>query len=146
MDKDHLVFANQIENAKKAGWTVKDLNANSAGMRVRGPNWILYSPNGGVAGHGWDEDEAWSKLHPPNQPEHISAISRIMSERARQDAKWGEQNHDPGKWLLILTEELGEVAKSQLEGDRDNYLKELVQSAAVLVAWLECELRKDHAR
>ncbi len=72
-----------------------------------------------------------------------SAIEKVSAERARQDAKWGQQNHEAGKWSLILTEELGEVAKSQLEGDRENYLTELVQAAAVLVAWLECELRKE---
>lgn len=67
----------------------------------------------------------------------------IIAERQRQDAKWGEQNHDAGKWSLILSEELGEVAKSQLEGNRANYLTELVQAAAVLMAWLECELRRE---
>lgn len=141
MNNQSLVTQDQIVKAKAAGWTAKDLNTATA--RVRGPNWILYRPNGEVAGYGWSEADAWNHLHPLMQPGHISAIARVMEERARQDAKWGEQNHDPGKWSLILAEELGEVSKSALEGDRANYLIELVQAAAVLVAWLECELRKE---
>lgn len=71
-----------------------------------------------------------------------SPLKAIAAERQRQDAKWGEQNHQPGQWMLILNEELGEVAKSILENDRANYLVELTQAAAVLVAWIECEQRR----
>lgn len=132
----------EIADAKAKGWSVKDLNADLTGARFRGPNWILYKPSGETAGYGWKEAEAWVGIMPLAQPEEMSALARVLDERARQDAKWGQQNHDAGKWSLILAEELGEVAKSQLEGDRANYLTELVQSAAVLVAWIECELRK----
>lgn len=63
----------------------------------------------------------------------------IVDERARQDAKWGEQNHDDPTWYLILQEEGGEVAKAILERQQMEYLKEeLVQMGAVIVAWLEC--------
>lgn len=132
-----------IAKAKSQGWTVEDLNAITGGLKVRGPNWILYRPDNSVAGYGWTEAGAWRYVMTFFKPEHSSAIAKIIAERQRQDAKWGEQNHDAGKWSLILTEELGEVAKSQLEGDRANYLTELVQAAAVIVAWLECELRKE---
>lgn len=78
------------------------------------------------------------------------AARLIAAERERQDAKWGQQNHDPATWLLILTEELGEVSKARLEHKPADYILELIQSAAVIVAWLECEVRKvdapnDHA-
>lgn len=141
MNNQSLVTQDRIAQARINGWTVKDLNTATA--RVRGPNWILYRPNGEVAGYGWSEADAWNHLHPMMQPENLSAIACVLKERERQDLKWGQQNHDPGKWSLILTEELGEVSKSALEGDRANYLTELVQAAAVLVAWLECELRKE---
>jgi NTP pyrophosphatase (non-canonical NTP hydrolase) len=55
---------------------------------------------------------------------------------------WGNMNHDPETWLTILTEEVGEIAKSVLDmkfndGDTNNYRDELVQVAAVCVAALE---------
>jgi NTP pyrophosphatase (non-canonical NTP hydrolase) len=140
-----IVTPEEINAAQAAGWRVNDLNTPVSS--VRGPNWVLTNPEGKVVKHGWTASDAWQGLAPePEKQVVVSAIQRVMAERARQDAKWGEQNHEPGKWLLILAEELGEVAKSQLEGDRANYIKELVQSAAVLVAWIECELRNDHAR
>lgn len=79
----------------------------------------------------------------------------IALERKRQDAKWGEQNHEGSIWALIAGEEFGEVAQAQLEmmfkgsqngqdmHPREAYITELTQLAAVCVAWLECELRRD---
>ncbi len=61
----------------------------------------------------------------------------IVAERQRQIAKWGKQVHANGSWLLILTEELGEASKALLEGDRLSGAEELIQAAAVIVAWLE---------
>lgn len=83
------------------------------------------------------------------------AMRLIALERARQDAKWGVQNHDGSIWSLIATEELGEVSETLLEllfkgsqnvggmHPREAYITELTQLTAVCVAWLECELRKD---
>lgn len=93
--------------------------------------------------YAWTEETAWDVFLVVATPS--VAIDLIMSERRRQDEKWGEQNHEAERWGLILLEELGEVAKSRLENDRHNYLTELVQAAAVMVAWIECELRHDHA-
>lgn len=82
----------------------------------------------------------------------------IALERARQDAKWGEQNHDASIWSLIATEELGEVSQACLEvmfkgsqsddamHPREAYITELTQLAAVCVAWLECEIRRDEGK
>jgi NTP pyrophosphatase (non-canonical NTP hydrolase) len=64
-------------------------------------------------------------------------LDRIRAERDRQDAKWGIRVHTPYGWLLILQEEIGEVAKALLEGAADEAFDELVQCAAVIVAWLE---------
>jgi hypothetical protein len=72
-----------------------------------------------------------------------AVLHRVRIERERQDSKWGEQNHDAGKWMLILQEELGEAAKAKLEGNNLNYVEELIQSATVIVAWIEAELRRE---
>lgn len=73
----------------------------------------------------------------------------IEDERRRQDRKWGEQNHQPEKWICILMEEVGEAAKAVLEAfphtiqieDREywlqRYRKELIEVAAVAVAAVE---------
>lgn len=75
-------------------------------------------------------------------------------ERIQQDVKWGEQNHSNEKWLSILLEELGEAATAMNEldpvGERkypeiaciENLEIELVQVAAVSVAWIESLRRK----
>ena len=65
-------------------------------------------------------------------------LNEVAEERERQDAKWGEQNHDPAIWLAILAEEFGEIGKEVLEPEpTDNYRRELVQLAAVAVAAIE---------
>jgi hypothetical protein len=72
----------------------------------------------------------------------IDPYKAIQAERARQDKKWGSQNHDDLYWLGILMEEVGEVAQHVIEG-RDPYNNhELVEVAAVAVAWLEAINRR----
>ena len=61
----------------------------------------------------------------------------ITSERKLQLDKWGEQRHDDEFWHLILSEEVGEVAKAILEEGAVELRKELVSVAAVAVAWVE---------
>lgn len=68
----------------------------------------------------------------------------VKVERARQDGKWGEQNHWPSWYYLILAEEVGEVAKAILEHREDEVRAELVQVAAVAVAMIE-SLDRDNA-
>ena len=82
--------------------------------------------------------------------EHMMGILLdIAAERGRQDEKWGPDHRQVNSvWGLILTEEVGEAAEAALEvfapGDSDEFFKarehlreELVQVAAVAVAWLE---------
>lgn len=69
-------------------------------------------------------------------------ISRnILDERDRQDALWGphggQDKMDLTTRLAVLAEEFGEVAHAVLEADFGNLSEELVQVAAVCVAWLE---------
>lgn len=93
----------------------------------------------------------------------------IVDERIRQDAKWGEQNHPDGTggyirrveadearkacseaaddravtWRHILAEE---VAEAFAEEDSGRLVEELVQVAAVAVAWIEAIGRRRAAR
>lgn len=62
------------------------------------------------------------------------AIQKVLRERCFQDGKWGLQIHDMSRWLAILTEEIGEMAKAALENDPEEFKKEAIQVAAVAVA------------
>ena len=75
-----------------------------------------------------------------------AVLAEVAAERHRQDEKWGEQNHDAGKWMLILAEEVGEAAKAALEGDVAQERAEYVQVAAVAVARIECIDRRGAAK
>ena len=72
----------------------------------------------------------------------------IDAERARQRIKWGRVHQWgygdcssagvlPEVKSAVLTEECGEVAEAVLERDAASLREELVQVAAVAVAWLE---------
>lgn len=67
-----------------------------------------------------------------------TVIQEVLKERTAQDLKWGEQNHNPDRWLSILMEEVGEAAKANLEKDWSNYREEMIQVAAVATAMVEC--------
>jgi len=79
-----------------------------------------------------------------------SSLQKIYRERMRQDEKWGgPQDHEDALWLAILVEEVGEVAHD-MQGVRgcDPWAmaeRELVQVAAVCIAWLECIERRRKA-
>ena len=92
----------------------------------------------------------------------------VADERERQHAKWGEQNHPDGtgaytyqlqaeearndcqaaaqygvdQWALIFLEE---VYEAMAESDPVKLREELVQAAAVAVAWVEAIDRRSHA-
>lgn len=87
-------------------------------------------------------------------------LSQVLAERIAQDTKWGEQNHNDGTgnksqqdraefarrwcksafesgygtWADVLTEE---VAEAEAERDPATLRAELLQVAAVAVAWIE---------
>jgi hypothetical protein len=90
----------------------------------------------------------------------VSVLGEVLQERVDQHAKWGEQNQRDGTgsppkvraadaqrriterafeqgvgtWALILLEE---VAEALAESDEARLREELVQVAAVAVAWVE---------
>ena len=73
----------------------------------------------------------------------------IAVERDRQDAKWGApstlpRDRTPEHWLAILAEEFGELSEAVVEeaAIRDGSWverieRELIETAAVAVSWLE---------
>jgi hypothetical protein len=88
---------------------------------------------------------------------NYSPLVAVMVERAQQIEKWGEQNHDDLAWLAILTEEVGEAAEcvcktsvgpatvedpEHFGGDLE---REVIQIAAVAVAWVEAIKRRGDA-
>lgn len=81
-------------------------------------------------------------LHFIDEPQSI-AIMHIREERIRQDKKWGVQNHADLRWLPILMEEVGELAKAINEGTMTD--GELTHVAAVALAWMECHERNRKA-
>lgn len=64
-------------------------------------------------------------------------FDQIVKERNRQDQKFGIQNHSLERWITILTEETGEVARSVLDNKPEELKEELIQVAAVAIAILE---------
>lgn len=73
----------------------------------------------------------------------VRVLGDVAFERERQDAKWGEQNHNPFVWLGVLGEEYGEACQAVLKahfGGKpvSHYRDELIQVAAVAVAMIEC--------
>ena len=84
-------------------------------------------------------------------------LAAVLAERARQDAKWGEQNHDDLAWLAILMEEVGEAAEcvcktsigptaiEKPELHPAILESEVIHVAAVAVAWVEAMRRRGSA-
>jgi hypothetical protein len=75
-------------------------------------------------------------------------FTAISAERVRQRVKW----QSPHPWgtgdcssafvtapvkMAVLAEECGEVARAMLDGKTEELRAELIQVAAVAVAWLE---------
>lgn len=69
-------------------------------------------------------------------------LGDVLHERESQYEKWGQHDHDEDRWMVILMEEVGEVARAILDENPDNYRKELLQVAAVAVAAIEAFDRK----
>lgn len=73
------------------------------------------------------------------------AVYDVLSERARQDAKWGRiERHcrevSPEQWVTILVEEVGELAEAILEREPAETYDEAVQVGAVAISILEAML------
>lgn len=90
-------------------------------------------------------------------------IEEIVAERARQNKKFGQQNHNLPEWMAILMEEVGEASREAVDwhfqyppkhqtstpfeaiqkNRLKNYRKELIQVAAVAVSMVEALDRQE---
>ncbi len=85
----------------------------------------------------------------PAEDGEAFAFILVAAERGFQSLPdpdgFGQQDHNPAKWLEIIVEELGEAAKARLEADRPGdmagVLDEWVQVAAVAMAAVGSLLR-----
>jgi hypothetical protein len=72
---------------------------------------------------------------------HGQIVLELGIERHRQDAKWGGvpgvDRRDDHTYAAVLGEEFGEVCKAWLERDTAALRVELIQTAAVAIAWIE---------
>lgn len=68
-------------------------------------------------------------------------VRQVLAERHRQDGKWGGtpgvNRRDDATYPAVLGEEVGEVCQAWLERDVPHLREELVQVAAVAIAWIE---------
>ncbi|QII51614.1 hypothetical protein G3M81_12500 [Bacillus paralicheniformis] len=74
----------------------------------------------------------------------LQVNDEVLSERKKQNDKWGVQRHNFSDWLMILGEEFGEVCEAMQrnrgwgkKSDAQDLHKELVQLAAVASAIAE---------
>ena len=103
---------------------------------------------------GYDEHQKYPKPSKPEREQHLlRVLKQVEAERWRQDDMWGQQDHEDGRWRWILDEEEGEVAREVM---REIFLEdaaapakkreELVQCAAVIVAWIQALDRREKHR
>ena len=91
--------------------------------------------------HLREQIEEWKRRVQEETPKGLqqAILQEIVTERDKQDAKFGCQKHTDEHFFAILSEETGEIAKEILENNNpENFNYELIQCAAVIVAWLEC--------
>ncbi len=79
------------------------------------------------------------------------ALNRVLAdvviERGRQDYRWEDQDLVIFSWVAELTEQVDEAVESTYpDGDVASLREELVQVAAVAVAWIECLDRQAEQR
>ena len=55
---------------------------------------------------------------PVNEMTRANVLQAVLAERERQDGKWGDQTQNSDEhWTVILTEEVGEVAREVYENE-----------------------------
>jgi len=70
-------------------------------------------------------------------------LENVLAERERQDSIWGDQrDNTDDTWALIALEEFGEVAKDINDNKLGLAYTEIIQVAAVMVAWAESLRRR----
>ena len=79
-----------------------------------------------------------------NEMTRATVLQAVLAERERQDSKWGDQTQNTDEhWTVILTEELGEVAREVYEKRSAGMFEEIIQCGAVCMAWGEAYLNRN---
>ena len=77
----------------------------------------------------------------------MKVLEAVLAERERQDSMWGDQTSNSDEhWMVILTEEVGEVAREVYEKRSAGMFEEVVQCAAVAFAWAEAYLNRNYEK
>jgi len=77
----------------------------------------------------------------------MKVLEAVLAERERQDGMWGDQTSNSDEhWMVILTEEVGEVAREVYEKRSAGMFEEVVQCAAVAFAWAEAYLNRHYEK
>lgn len=80
----------------------------------------------------------WSLMHRALQDVGVERFHQELQTGVKFDQTCAAPTEPPYRALAVLGEEFGEVARALLEGKGDGELRgELVQVAAVAVAWVE---------
>lgn len=142
------MFQKQIDESRANGFEADEFCTCDlcSAMREKGEGKSADGrANIGILDFSRKPEEEYLLVRTPEGDQELSQqVVDIMTERCVQNAKWGEQNHNPAIWLAILTEEVGEVAQEVLrtkfskKPDIFDYRKEMVQVAAVALAAIEC--------
>lgn len=71
-----------------------------------------------------------------------ATLTAIRAEQVRAQRKHGDlsmsgASMNDAQRVVVLSEELGELARAVLDGDRDSLRAELVQLAGAAMAWAE---------
>lgn len=74
--------------------------------------------------------------------ETAAFVPRMLTERYRQDCKWGVQTHGGHTWAAILGEEIGEFCEALESKETAEAIIEAVQVAAVACAAFEQSLTR----
>jgi|14_taG_2_1085336.scaffolds.fasta_scaffold00183_19 NTP pyrophosphatase (non-canonical NTP hydrolase) len=86
-----------------------------------------------------------SRTRRGNEIIRATVLEKVLAERERQDLKWGDQTQNSDShWTVILTEELGEVAREVYEKNETDMYTEIIQCAAVCFAWAEAYLNRTY--
>ena len=64
-------------------------------------------------------------------------LKLVKEERKRQEEIYGNRQHWDAEWFILLSEEVGEVAKAIILDDIPQMRKELIQCAALIESWFK---------
>ncbi len=68
----------------------------------------------------------------------VTLWNEVADELEHQVEIWGDQKHHPERWISIIGEEYGEVARAVVDCNVSGYRTELIHTAATAIAAVYC--------